>query len=187
MKHALAQLVARWKRDPVAFITEALRDPETGRPFKLYDAKVKFLRLALTLTPEGKLRYPELLFSAIKKSGKTALGAMIGLFFAVIIGGLFAEIYCLSNDFEQSVDRVSEACRRMAEASPFLRGQAKVTANRITFTSTGSLIQACASDYAGFAGSNIVVHFTATPRSTSCCSKRSCAPLVSTIPRRKPP
>ncbi len=26
----------RWRRDPIAFVREALRDPETGKPFVLY-------------------------------------------------------------------------------------------------------------------------------------------------------
>src|SRR5262249_14814231 len=57
-----------------------------------------------------------------------------------------------SNDYEQSVGRVWEAARRMVEASPYLRGLAKITAGRIEFRSTRSFIQACASDYWSFAG-----------------------------------
>jgi hypothetical protein len=33
----------RWKRDPVAFILEVLRD-ENGRPFRLYPEQQRFLR-----------------------------------------------------------------------------------------------------------------------------------------------
>jgi len=36
--------LTRWRRDPVAFITEVLVDPETGAPFKLYPEQVTFLR-----------------------------------------------------------------------------------------------------------------------------------------------
>jgi hypothetical protein len=79
---------------------------------------------------------------------------MCALYVAVIVGGPYAEVYCLANDFEQSASRVFEACRRMVEASPFLRNLAKLANNRLTFKSTGSFIQACASDYAGFAGGN---------------------------------
>jgi hypothetical protein len=31
--------VAGWRRDPIAFIREVLRDPETGEPFVLYPAQ----------------------------------------------------------------------------------------------------------------------------------------------------
>jgi phage terminase large subunit-like protein len=47
---------------------------------------------------------------------------------------------------------VFEMCRRIVEASPMLRSEAKITANRITFTATGATITAVASDYAGAAG-----------------------------------
>ncbi len=67
---ALTKKLERWRRDPVAFITEVLVDPETGKPFHLYPAQIEFLRRAFTLTPEGRLRFPEMLFSAPKKSGR---------------------------------------------------------------------------------------------------------------------
>jgi phage terminase large subunit-like protein len=148
------QLVERWHRDPIAFITQCLRDPETNQPFKLYPQEIAFLRRGFTLTSTGELPYPELLFSAPKKSGKTALAAWAALYVAAIIGGPWSEVYALANDLEQSTSRVWEACRRLVAASPFLRGLAKVANGRITFRSTGSFIQACASDYAGFAGAN---------------------------------
>jgi len=146
--------IARWRRDPVAFVGEVLRDPETGKAFELYPAEERFLREAFTLKPDGRLPYPEAIYSAPKKSGKTALAAMAAIYVALVIGGRFAEVYCLSNDFEQSVGRVFASATRIIEASPMLRGSAKVTANRIEFPSTGAFIQACASDYSGFAGAN---------------------------------
>jgi hypothetical protein len=62
--------VQRWRSDPVAFIREVLIDPETSAPFDLYRAEVDFLRAALTLTPDGRLPFPELLFAAPKKAAK---------------------------------------------------------------------------------------------------------------------
>jgi phage terminase large subunit-like protein len=151
---ALSQRIARWKADPIAFICEVLRDPETGKPFALYPAQERFIREAFTLTSDGRLPYPELLFSAPKKSGKTATAAFVAIYVAVVIGGPYAEVFCLSNDYEQSIGRVFAAATRIIEASPLLAGSAKITANRIEFPSTGSFIQACASDYSGFAGAN---------------------------------
>jgi phage terminase large subunit-like protein len=143
-----------WKSDPVAFIHEVLINPETGKAFVLYDAEIEFLRRAFTLTPEGRLPFPEMIFSAPKKSGKTGLAAMCALYAAIAIGGSFAEVYCLANDYEQASSRVYQAAARIVEASPLLRHSAKVTADKIVFRSTGSFVQACASDYTGFAGSN---------------------------------
>src|SRR5262252_6229534 len=91
-----------WKRDPVAFIREGLIDPETGKPFVLYPAQERFLKEALTLTADGRLRYPELLFAAPKKSGKTATAALILIYIVVCLGGPYAEGYCLANDFDQA-------------------------------------------------------------------------------------
>jgi phage terminase large subunit-like protein len=146
--------VKRWRNDPVSFIQEVLRNPEDGTPFVLYPKQKKFLRLAFKLNADGQLKFPELLFSAPKKSGKTALAAMCAIYAAVVLGGRYAEIYCLANDFEQASSRVFQAAARMVEASPLLRRSARITANKIEFRSTGSFIQACASDYAGFADAN---------------------------------
>ena len=79
---------------------------------------------------------------------------MVALYVATVLAGPYGEIYCLANDYEQAASRVFAACSKIVEASPALRGAATVTANKITFNSTGTFIQACASDYAGFAGGN---------------------------------
>lgn len=142
---------AYW-RNPIAFIRDFLRDPETGRPFVLYAAEELFLRLALTLTPDGRLPFVELLFSAIKKSGKTTLAAMAVLYVVLVIGGAYAEAYILSNDFEQAQSRVFEAIIRLIRANPALKRVAKITERKITFPSTGATITALASDFASAAG-----------------------------------
>jgi hypothetical protein len=143
-----------WKRDPVAFIREVLVNPETGKPFELYAAQERFIREAITPTSEGRLPFSELVFSAPKKSGKTTLAAMIVIYMIVCLGGPFGEGYCLANDEEQAQGRVFQAIVRIVRASPSLRNSAKITANRIEFTSTGAVIVALATDYAGAAGAN---------------------------------
>jgi hypothetical protein len=124
-------------RDPVAWISEVLRDPETGRPYELCPAQERWLREALTLTEDGRLPYPELVFGAIKKSGKTGLAAMVMLYVVTVLGGPYADGYCLANDEEQAQGRVFRASARIAEASPLLRRSAKVTQNVVEFPSTG--------------------------------------------------
>lgn len=154
MSSDLSKRAARWKGDPVAFVSEVLIDPETGQPFQLYPAQVRFLREALTPTADGRLPFPELVFSAPKKSGKTATAAMATLYVVICLGGRYAEAYCVANDFDQAQGRVFQAVVRIIEASPLLRGSAKVTANKVEFLSTGSTITAIASDFAGAAGAN---------------------------------
>jgi phage terminase large subunit-like protein len=120
----------------------------------LYPEQVRFLREGFTPLADGALPYPELVFSCPKKSGKSTFAAMILLYTVVVLGGQYAEAFCLANDEEQAQGRVFEAARRIIENSPLLRTSVKVSATRITFTATGSTITAIASDYASAAGAS---------------------------------
>jgi phage terminase large subunit-like protein len=79
---------------------------------------------------------------------------MVVLYVIVVLGGRYAQGFCVANDFEQAQGRVWSAIARIVEASPLLRNSAKILANRIEFFSTGATITAIASDYAGAAGAN---------------------------------
>ena len=69
-----------------------LRDPETGKPFVLSEAERDFLASSpFKLDDNGRLKFPELVFGAIKKSGKTTLAAIIMLTMVLLFGGRFAE------------------------------------------------------------------------------------------------
>jgi phage terminase large subunit-like protein len=140
--------------DAANFIETTLVDPETRRRFVLTSAERLFLRFAFALTEDGRLRFPELLWSAPKKSGKSGFAAMMLLYVVRVLGGRFAEGYCAANDFEQSVGRVFQAASRIVAASPMLAADANITANKIEFRSTGATITALAQDYAGAAGAN---------------------------------
>lgn len=144
----------RWRADPCSFVEQVLVNPETGRPFELLPAERTFLKHAYRTNDAGKLIYPEQVFSAPKKSGKTGFAAMNTLVATLVYGGPFAEGYCLANDLEQSQGRVFQAVSRTVEASPYLKREAKVTQGRITFPATGAAIIPIAADYAGAAGAN---------------------------------
>ena len=111
----------RWMASPIAFIEDCLCDPETGEPFVLNSAERDFLRLAFKLNDNGKLVFPELVFGAIKKSGKTTLAAIIMLTMLLLFGGRFAEGFCVANDLEQAQSRVFAIIKRIIEASPLLK------------------------------------------------------------------
>jgi phage terminase large subunit-like protein len=149
--------LARWRSDPIAFVEHVLCDPETGRPFLLSDAEQWFLRFAFTLDERGRLKYPELVFGAIKKSGKTTLAAIVMLTMILLYGGRFAEGYCVANDLEQAQSRVFAIVKRIIEASPLLHAIAKLTADRVTFLGLDATIIAIASDAASAAGANPVI------------------------------
>lgn len=142
----------RWRRRLSSFIEEVLVDPETGKPFQLLDAERSFLAHAFETGADGRLKYPEQIFAAPKKSGKTGFAALHMLTTTLLFGGRHAEAYCAANDLEQATSRVFESSRRIVEASPRLRREAKVIADRITFTGTGATIIPLASDYASAAG-----------------------------------
>jgi hypothetical protein len=126
--------LVRWRASPIAFIEEMLHDPETGRPFVLLEAERAFMRHAFTLDRNGRLAYPELVYGAIKKSGKTTCAALIVLVMVLLRSdGRFAEGYCIANDLEQAQSRVFLVVRRIVEASPLLRHGAKITSDRISF------------------------------------------------------
>ena len=144
--------LARYRRDPSAFIDECLINPEDGKPYVLLDAERAFLKHAFRMGSDGRLLFPDLIYSAIKKSGKTTFGAIFVITLLVLFGPRYAEAYCIANDQEQAQSRVWETCRRIVEASPLLRRETKVTADRITFTATGATIRTLASDYVSAAG-----------------------------------
>ena len=144
--------LARWRADPAAFVERHLIDPETGKPFNLLGAEREFLRHALATDRDGRLLYPELVYGAPKKSGKTGFAAIFMLTLLLLYGGRFAEGYAAANDLEQAQGRVFEMVRRIVEASPLLRPEAKIGADRIVFPAIGTTITALASDFASAAG-----------------------------------
>jgi hypothetical protein len=142
----------RWRQNPCAFIEQFLVDPETRKPYKLLPAERLFLQHMFTLDADARLLYPTAIYSAIKKSGKSTLAAMIVITMILLFGGRYAEAYICANDKEQATDRVYEICRRIVEASPLLQRETKITNDRILFPATGATITPLSSDYASAAG-----------------------------------
>jgi hypothetical protein len=101
-----ASAIERWRCQPVEFIEEVLRDPETRQPFILLEAEKRFIGHAFQTDDDGRLIYPEQVFAAPKKSGKTGFAAIMTLTTTLVFGGPFAEGYCVANDLEQAQERV---------------------------------------------------------------------------------
>jgi phage terminase large subunit-like protein len=149
-----ARSLAHWHSNPISFVEQVLHDPETKKPFVLLPAEHAFLQYAFQLDDNGRLSYPEQVYSCPKKSGKTTLAAIHALTLTLLFGGSYPEATCCANDLEQASGRVFEMIRRIVEASPALRSTAKVVANRITFPALDAAIFPIGSDYAGAAGGN---------------------------------
>ena len=147
--------LARWRADPIAFIEQALIDPETKKPFVLLEVEREFLKHAFATGADGRLLFPEQVYSCPKKSGKTTFAAIYVITVVLLFGGAYPEAICAANDREQSVGRVFAAIRRIIECSPLLHAEAKITTDKITIA--GAVITAIPSNYASAAGSNHVV------------------------------
>jgi phage terminase large subunit-like protein len=146
--------LARWRASPISFVQEVLHDPETKKPFELLPAERAFLAHAFQLDASGRLLYPEQVYSCPKKSGKTTFAALHVLTLTLLFGGAYPEATCCANDQEQARGRVFEMVRRIVEASPVLKREARVTESRITFPAFDATITAIASDAGSAAGGN---------------------------------
>jgi phage terminase large subunit-like protein len=149
--------LARWRAKPTEFIETILHNPDEGRPFVLLDAEREFLKHSYKLDENGRLLYPEQVYACPKKSGKTGFAALHLITTILLFGGRFGEAYALANDQEQAQSRVFAAIRNIVQASPLLRNEVKITADKITFPNFyNAMICTLASNYATAAGANPV-------------------------------
>jgi phage terminase large subunit-like protein len=173
-------------RSIIDFVKQILRNPETGKPFELYPAQESFLRRAFMLTDDGRLPFVDMLYSTLKKSGKTMMAGWTGHYVGTVIGGPFAEVFVVANDYDQSTGRVFKAMTNLIESSPRLAASVKnYTRDRIDYTN-GSFVQALANDYAGAAGgAPALVLFDEAWAYVSERSKRLVDELAVPVPTRK--
>ena len=147
-------MLPRWRSNPISFIETVLYDPETKKPFKLLPAERAFLEHAFKRDDNGRLLYPEQIYSCPKKSGKTTFAGIHALTLLLLFGGSYPEATICANDQEQSVGRVFTMIRRIIESSPLLKREAKITQDRITFPAFDVTITAIPSNFATAAGGN---------------------------------
>ncbi len=138
------------KKDILTFAEEDYILPETKRPIKLLPHQKVILKDCFTKDKQGRFPYKTILYSCIKKSGKTEIEGLVGLWFA-LTEPAYNEIYFIANDLEQSQARGFKRASRVIESNPRL--YIKPNRSNISF-SNGTEIQAISSDYAGAAGGN---------------------------------
>lgn len=105
---------------------------------------------------EGRLPYSRVIWSDVKKSGKTELAAAVQLYF-----GLFVDVpgeqYVLANDFEGARGRVWRYIEGSLARNVLMTDDDwRVVGNEIRFKN-GTTIKAIASDYKGEAGANLSI------------------------------
>jgi phage terminase large subunit-like protein len=145
--------VESYATDPMAFSDDLIMVNERGQPFRLLDHQREILRLAFAFDAEGRLPWDTLLWSSVKKDGKTTINALLLLWWAYTQEAP-NEAYVLANDQEQSMARAFATAAKLIRNNPGLATSAKsIDARRIVLTN-GTTITALASDYAGAAGSD---------------------------------
>lgn len=142
--------LSRYARDPAAFADELIPLNEKGRPWRLTVYQRRVLVLAFRWSPPGALLMRLFLWSEPKKSGKTFVAAVLGLWWAFTNPN--SEIIAAANDLDQSVGRVFKTMAALLKHNPDLGASATIRAAEIQL-SNGTVITAIASDYRGAAGS----------------------------------
>jgi phage terminase large subunit-like protein len=143
-----------WIDDPqrgffVANTWDATKDVMGGRGrLQLFPHQKRILGHVLNFNPEtGKFPYTTVIYSCPKKSGKSALGAAVGSWFAENAPP-DTEIYVIANDLEQATSRVLKDMQRNAKE----KDSAQCLKYEINYPN-GTEIQALSKSYRSNAGS----------------------------------
>jgi len=153
-------LIKLLEQDPVWWMERNFwipdrRDPMTGEelgpgPIILHPIQKRILRAVLIKGDGGRFPYSTMLYSTIKKSGKTRIGAGVAAWFAAT-QGRYNEVYCLANDGKQSSDRILSAIKQCVTLNTNMDWN--VTKTKITLPN-GTYIEAIPCDPKGSAGAN---------------------------------
>jgi hypothetical protein len=146
-----AELVSTWREvGPVAWAEGPFGWIDiTGSPVKLTDWQVA----ALNVWFKDRESVTSFCISNVKKTGKTFINAVLTAWRWLALPGLH---FCVANDLDQAQARQFQEIADMVRRHPFLRDRVKVSANRLEFTSTSSVLQALAGDATGNAGANFL-------------------------------
>lgn len=123
-----------------------------GKLIKLEEVQRRICEHVLTLKEDGTFPYEVVVYSTIKKEGKTTLAGAVGAWFSACIDPPNL-ILTLANDQEQSAGRIFGAI------TPTLNGlgckvPTAVSAKPEVRLPNGTVVQAIANNYAGAAGAN---------------------------------
>jgi len=139
--------------DVVTFLEEEMYIPETGAPIELHPTQRDVLRAMFATNDDGTFKYHTMVYSAIKKSAKTTIGAGIALWQAHRIPN--GEIYIIGNDLKQADSRMAQALRYCVAHNPKFREHVQSTPSQYKFTlPNGTKIEAIPVDPKGEAGMN---------------------------------
>lgn len=150
-------------RDPVYWMERNFYIEDTEEPIILMPHQKAVLRYCLSRTVDGRLPFTTIIYSAPKKSGKTAVAGAVTQW-AAETWGRFGEILCVGNDAEQARERAYKAMRvsialtpGYSEARQELRGRWRTLTKESRCIRTGTVVKAIATDYKGEAGANPIL------------------------------
>ncbi len=137
---------------PITFVDKLVRRNELGQPFALMDHQREVLKLAFAFDQDGRLPWDTIIYSCVKKSGKTTVNGALTLAWGFTQEAP-NEILILANDLEQTLARVFKTMEGLIRHNPELKREAEVQSKTIYFAN-GTTATAISGDYAGAAGSN---------------------------------
>jgi hypothetical protein len=140
------------RQDPCFFADRVLGRNEKGQPWTLNWYQRRVLARAFRRSPDNPLAllFQVILWSELKKDGKTFVAAYLGLWWGFT--NRYTEVVVVANDLEQSVGRVFKTMVALCRMNPALMKFVTIRATEIQF-SNGTTITAIASEYRGAAGS----------------------------------
>ena len=126
----------------------------TGKHIRFMDHQRAIFGEAFRLDPiTGKLPYSTIVYSCPKKSGKTALNAVVMAFWLYNIEPP-NEIICAANKRDQAISRGFDEAKGYIERNPALMAQVVKFTDKLITLKNGSSILAVPNDFSGEAGSN---------------------------------
>jgi phage terminase large subunit-like protein len=137
---------------PLTRFIDELAIREDGQPLQLEDHQRKILTEAFRTDENDRFIYRTIIYSAPKKSGKTAINALVCLWWGHCVQSP-DEIIIAANDLDQSISRVFGACTGFVDRNPLLKEVAEIQKLQIKFDN-GTVIKAIPNDYSGEAGAN---------------------------------
>lgn len=140
-----------WNPNADEWIEQNFWIPENKGPMNLAPYQRAALREALRRDSAGKFVYSTVIWSDIKKSGKSTLAAGVALWRAW--GAPWGSVYLVANDLKQADSRVGYYMRRGIELNPVMRNIVKQRNYRLVLPNS-AFIESIPIDPSGEAGSN---------------------------------
>jgi phage terminase large subunit-like protein len=126
---------------------------EDGQSLRLEPHQRAILGEAFRHDEDEKFIYRTIIYSAPKKSGKTAINSLVSLWWAYCVQPP-DEVIIAANDLDQSISRVFDAAKGFIARNSDLKERTSDTGRLLIRLQNGTTIKAIPSDFAGESGAN---------------------------------